>query len=224
MTELTKEQIDQRVAKNVAALFNDARSTCVINLGVGIPTLVSNYITNENIYIHAENGLLGVGGLAGEQEAHPDLINASRQSVLETAGCSYFDSALSFGLIRGGHVDASVLGAFEVDESANVANWIIPGGSQLGVGGAMDLVSGAKRVIIAMAHTNKGKAKIIRRCTLPITGLGEVDDIVTEMAVFTFLQGKLLLRKIAPDVTLEDVRACTEARFDIAENPETMIA
>ena len=186
---LNKEEAEARIAKNVAYLFKDAEDTVVLNLGVGIPTRVSNYITNKNVFIHAENGMLGVGALAKEGEVHPKLINASRQPVVETSGCAYIDSCTAFGMIRGGRVDATVLGAYQVDEQANVANWIIPNGKQLGVGGAMDLIVGAKVVIIAMMHTNKDKMKLIKSCTLPVTGYGEVDIIVTEMAVFYFEEG-----------------------------------
>ena len=177
----------------------------------------------ENIFIQAENGMLGVGPLAKEGEGHTMLINAGRQLVTETQGCCYLDSSASFGMIRGGYVDATVLGAFEVDEEANVANWIIPGGKQLGVGGAMDLVSGANTVIIAMTHTNKGKSKIIPRCTLPITGVHEVDYIVTEMAAFAFIDGKLTLIMKAPDCTMEEIAAATAIPFACAGTFKTMV-
>lgn len=225
MVELTKEEITVRIAKNVAKLVESVagEKSFVLNLGVGMPTEVSNYITKDNIFIQAENGMLGVGPLAKEGEGHPMLINAGRQLVTETCGCSYLDSSMSFGMIRGGYVDATVLGAFEVDEEANVANWIIPGGKQLGVGGAMDLVAGANRVIIAMTHTNKGKAKIIPKCTLPITGVHEVDYIVTEMAAFAFINGKLTMIMKAPDFTMEEIAAATGIPFDCAETVETMV-
>lgn len=226
MVELTKEEITARIAKNVANIVESlaGEKSFVLNLGVGMPTEVSNYITKDNVFIQAENGMLGVGALAHEGEGHPMLINAGRQLVTETQGCCYIDSSTSFGMIRGGYVDATVLGAFEVDEEANVANWIIPGGKQLGVGGAMDLVAGANRVIIAMTHTNKGKAKIIPHCTLPITGLHEVDYIVTEMAAFAFVNGKLTLIKKAPDFTMDEIIDSTGIPFDCAEIVETMFS
>lgn len=223
MKELSKEEKQARIAKNVAALIDEDPFYSVINLGVGIPTTAADYITRKGVFVLAENGMLGVGPVAAGEQVHPDLINASRQPVLETEGCSYCDSAMAFGMIRGGHVDATVLGAFEVGESADVANWIIPGGKQLGVGGAMDLVSGAKRVIIAMTHTSKTGSKLVKRCTLPVTAKGKVNLVVTELGVFAFEQGGVVLKKIAPDVTLEELQAVTELVFTPAENLETMV-
>lgn len=224
MITLSKEATSERIAKNIANLFNFKEDTTILNLGVGIPTMVSNYVENENIYIQAENGMLGVGPIATKDEEHPQLINAGRQPVKETKGCSYFDSATSFGMIRGGHVDATVIGAFEVDEEGNVANWIIPNGKQLGVGGAMDLVTGAKEVIIAMRHTDKdGNSKILKKCTLPITGYAEVDVIVTEYAMFYFEDGQLVLKAIAPEVTVEEVKGITEASFRVDDNLKTLL-
>lgn len=223
MLNLNKDEINVRIAKNIAALFNDVEDIFVLNLGVGIPTLVSNYVTNDNIFIQAENGMLGVGSIAEFDEAHPQLINAGRQPVKQTPGCAFFDSCLSFGMIRGGHVDATVLGAFEVDQDANVSNWIIPNGKQLGVGGAMDLVSGANKVVIAMTHTSKGEPKLINKCTLPITGVNEVDIVVTEMAVFFFENQKVILKKIAPDVNVDYVRSITQLEFDVSDKLEMML-
>ena len=153
MKELSKEEKQERIAKNVARIIDEDTSLTFINLGVGIPTMVSNYVSRSDIYLMAENGMLGVGPIATGDDINPDLINAGRQPVLETKGCSYMDSAEGFGMIRGGHIDATVLGALEVDQNADVANWIVPSGKQLGVGGAMDLVGGARKVIIAMTHT-----------------------------------------------------------------------
>lgn len=222
MIELNKEECSARIAKNVAALVNNVDRTYIMNLGVGIPTQVSNYITNDNVFIEAENGMLGVGPIAVGDQIHPQLINAGRQPVCQTAGCAFLDSVDSFAIIRGGHVNATVLGAFEVDEQANVSNWIIPGGKQLGVGGAMDLVSGAETVIIAMTHTNRGKTKLVRHCTLPVTGLGEADIIVTEMAVFFFENGGWVLKKLAPDVTLDELKMVTEFSFTVAADLKPM--
>lgn len=223
MRQLSKEEKQARIAKNVAAIIDGDEFYSVINLGVGIPTAAADYITREGVYILAENGMLGVGPAAPAGQAHPDLINASRQPVLETKGCFYCDSAMAFGMIRGGHVDATVLGAFEVDEGGDVANWIIPGGKQLGVGGAMDLVSGARRVIIAMTHTSKTGSKLVKSCTLPVTAKGKVDLVVTELGVFSFEDGGVVLKKIAPDATLEEVKAATGLGFTPSEHLEVMV-
>ncbi|MDF2502510.1 MAG: butyryl-CoA:acetate CoA transferase [Anaerosporomusa subterranea] len=210
MVTIDKDIANSRIAKNIAALFNDVEEITILNLGVGIPTQVANYITNDNVFIQAENGMLGVGPIAVGDEIHPQLINAGRQPVKETPGCAFFDSSTSFGMIRGGHIDATVIGAFEVDQHGNVANWIIPNGKMLGVGGAMDLVVGAKKVIIALMHTSKGKSKLLKECTLPITGFGEVDVVVTELAMFFFENGKIILKAIAPEVDVDYVRSVTE--------------
>jgi 3-oxoacid CoA-transferase B subunit len=222
--ELDKDALAARIAKNIAALVDEATDPLVLNLGVGMPTQVSTYVKNPNIYVQAENGMIGVGPLASPEEAHPMLCNAGRQPVLETPGCSYMDSSASFGMIRGGHIDVTVLGAFEVDQEGNIANWIIPNGKQIGVGGAMDLVAGANKVIVAMSHTNKGKTKLIKKCTLPVTGVGEVDVVVTELGMFFFENGSVTLRKIAPEATVEDVKNATGLSFEVSQNLETMIA
>lgn len=223
MIQLSKEEKQIRIAKNVAAVIDEDPEYNVINLGVGIPTLVSNYITREGVYVMAENGMLGVGAVADEEHAHPDLINAGRQSVLETTGCWYFDSAMAFGLIRGGHIDATVLGAFEVDQDANVANWIIPGGKQLGVGGAMDLVSGARKTIIAMTHTSKTGPKLVRKCSLPLTAKGKVNTVVTEYGVFEFKNGNFILTKIAPEITEDEIKAITDVSYEVAADLRQMV-
>ena len=223
MINLNKDEINIRIAKNIAALFNKVDEITFINLGVGIPTQVSNYIDNKNVFIQAENGMLGVGAIAADNEIHPELINAGRQPVKETYGCAFFDSVTSFGMIRGGHIDATVLGAFEVDEEGNVANWIIPNGKMFGVGGAMDLVVGAKKVIIAMSHTSKNESKLLKKCTLPITGYGEVDVVVTELAVFFFQDGRIILKSIAPEVDIEYVRKMTLFDFIVDTDLSIMI-
>jgi 3-oxoacid CoA-transferase B subunit len=223
MLKIDRETADARIAKNIAALFNDTADIITINLGIGIPTQVSNYITNENIFIHTENGMLGVGPIATGAEIHPQLINAGRQPVKETPGCAYVDSSASFGMIRGGHIDATVLGAFEIDQHANVANWIIPGGHRLGVGGAMDLVVGANKVIIAMTHTSKGAPKLVKECTLPITGYGRVSLVVTELAMIAFENGKRILTAIAPEIDFADVRRATEFDFEVSPDLRLMI-
>jgi 3-oxoacid CoA-transferase B subunit len=224
IAELDKEASSGRIARNVAKMINGARDTCLVNLGIGIPSLVANFITNENVYLHAENGIVGIGLLATAEQAHPMLINAGRQPICEAPGCFYVDSALSFGLIRGGHVDITVLGALEVDREGNVANWIIPNGKQLGVGGAMDLAAGANQVIVAMTHTVKGKSRLLERCSLPITGFAEVDVLVTEFSIFSFGKEGPVLREIAPDIAMEELRGITEFDFGVSPGCGTMIA
>ncbi len=212
-----------RIARRIAREFLEANRKLVINLGVGIPTMVANHIQPGKIFIQAENGMLGVGKLATGEQIDRQLINAGRQPVTETPGCCYFDSATSFGMIRGGHVDATVIGAFQVDQEGNVANWINPNGKQLGVGGAMDLVTGAKRVIVGMQHTTKdGKAKLVKLCTMPITGFSEVDMVVTELGVFLFAEGKIVLEEIAPEVSVEALTALTEAQFTVSKTLKPM--
>lgn len=224
MVTIEKEAANCRIAKNIAALFNEVEEITIVNLGVGIPTQVANYITNDNVFIQAENGMLGVGPIAVGDEIHPQLINAGRQPVKETPGCAFFDSSTSFGMIRGGHIDATVLGAFEVDQHGNIANWIIPNGKMLGVGGAMDLVVGAKKVIIAMMHTSKGAPKLLKECTLPVTGYGEADIVATELAMFFFEQGKIVLGAIAPEVDVDYIRSITEFEFSVSSDLKVMLA
>ena len=214
--ETAKKRIAQRIAREFSEMSKE--KDLFVNLGVGIPTMVADHIESKKVFLQAENGMLGVGPAACEGECDPLLINAGRINITETPGCSYFDSSTSFGMIRGGHVDATVIGAFEVDQEGNVANWIIPNGKQLGVGGAMDLVVGANKVYVAMQHVSKrGKEKLVRECSLPITGHGEVDVVVTEYALFRFKNGKMILEEIAPEITIEELKAVTEAEFDIQE-------
>ncbi|HWR30650.1 MAG TPA: 3-oxoacid CoA-transferase subunit B [Negativicutes bacterium] len=221
--EMSEEIAKERIAKRIAQEFRLTTNRLFLNLGVGIPTMVADYVNNANVFVQAENGMLGVGPLAKSDEEDWQLINAGRQMVTMTKGCSFFDSSVSFGMIRGGHVDATVLGAFEVDEAGNIANWIIPNGKQLGVGGAMDLVSGANRVIVAIQHQDKkGKSKIKKSCALPITGFHEADLIITEYAVFAYEDGGLVLKEIAPEVTLEDIRMMTEAAYKVSATVKTM--
>ena len=224
-TPIADSEARERIARRIAREFADQQRTLVINLGVGIPTMVANFIESGEIFIQAENGMLGVGRLASGDQIDRQLINAGRQPVTETPGCSYFDSAASFGMIRGGHVDATVIGAFQVDEAGNIANWINPNGKQLGVGGAMDLVTGARQVIVGMQHvTRDGGSKLVKRCTMPITGFSEVDLVVTELGVFYFREGGLVLEEIAPEISEEELRTLTEARFTVSENLKTMVA
>ena len=216
-----KELAKQRIAKRIADEFTEMskEKDLFINLGVGIPTMIADYVESKRVYLQAENGMLGVGPAACEDKQDCLLINAGRIPITETKGCCYFDSSLSFGMIRGGHIDATVIGAFEVDAKANIANWIIPNGKQMGVGGAMDLVTGAKKVYVAMQHmTKKGTSKIVKECTLPITGFGEVDVVVTEFGLFRFRDGELYLEEIAPEISLEELREITEADFKVSEN------
>jgi len=199
------------IAKRVAKELKDGY---MVNLGIGLPTLVADYLEADVIF-QSENGMLGLGSTPQEGKEDKDITNAGGRPVTIVDGGMYFDSSYSFALIRGGHVDATVLGALQVDENANLANWMIPDKMIPGMGGAMDLVTGAKKVIIAMLHTAKGRPKILKQCTLPYTALNVVDMIVTEMCVFEFIDGKLTLTELSEGVTLEDVNAVTEADFDI---------
>jgi acetate CoA/acetoacetate CoA-transferase beta subunit len=193
-----------------------------VNLGIGIPSLVANCLPEGvRVTLQSENGFLGVGPAPEKGRENPELTNASGQFVTIFPGASFFDSSTSFGIIRGGHVASTVLGALEVDEEGNLANWIIPGKMVPGMGGAMDLVVGAKQVIVAMEHTAKGRPKILKKCTLPLTAAKEVDMIVTELAVFRYLP-KLTLTELGPGVTLEQVREATEADYDISPDLKTM--
>ncbi len=210
------------IAKYIAKVFNDRNEETYVNLGVGTPTMVSNYVENDYICVQAENGILDVGPEAEEDEVDPRLIDAGRNKVTENPGTSYFNSATSFGMIRGGHIDFTVVGAFEVDQEGNLANWTIPNSGYLGVGGAMDLVTGAKNVIISMQHSRKGKPKLKKECSLPLTGLNVVDKVVTELAVFSFEEDGLVLKKKAPNTTVEDIRDLTGAEFVVESDLEEM--
>lgn len=225
MFMLEENEAKVRIAKRIAREFSEmaAEHPLYVNLGVGIPTMVADHISGGDVYLMAENGMLGVGPAASSEQADPERINAGRAKVLETEGCSYMDSATAFGMIRGGHIDATVIGAFEVSQHGDVANWIIPNGKQMGVGGAMDLVAGARLVYIAMQHlSKKGKAKLIEKCTLPITAFGEADAVVTEYALFRFKDKKMVLEEIAPEITLEELKEATPAEYSVSENLKIM--
>ena len=210
------------IARRIA---RELRDGMLVNLGIGIPTLVANYISRDvQIFFQSENGLIGTGPIPEQGMAHPLLTDAGGRPVTALPGASTFDSAMSFGLIRGGHVDVTVLGGLQVDSRGLLANWMIPGKMVPGMGGAMDLVTGAKRVIIAMQHTAKGKAKLVKQCTLPLTSSRPIDLLVTELAVIAFPDGRATLRETAPGVTVEQVMSASEAKLALADTgPDAVI-
>jgi acetate CoA/acetoacetate CoA-transferase beta subunit len=205
-------------------IARELRAGMLVNLGIGIPTLVANHLPEGmQVFFQSENGLIGTGAIPAEGMAHPLLTDAGGRPITALPGASTFDSAMSFGLIRGGHVDVTVLGGLQVDQAGRLANWMIPGRMVPGMGGAMDLVCGAKRVIVAMQHSARGKSKIVRECDLPLTSIRPVDLLVTELAVIAFPGGVATLRETAPGVTVEQVTAATDAELvvppDVSEMP-----
>jgi acetate CoA/acetoacetate CoA-transferase beta subunit len=208
------------IAKRIA---KELRSGMLVNLGIGIPTLVANFVPEGmNVFFQSENGLIGTGPIPEEGMAHPTLTDAAGHPVSALPGASTFDSAMSFGLIRGGHLDMTVLGGLQVDAEGHLANWMIPGKMVPGMGGAMDLVTGAKRVVVAMQHTAKGKPKVVKECSLPLTSSRPVDLVVTELAVIAFPNGRATLVETAPDVTTDQVVANTEADLIVPEHVPRM--
>ncbi len=210
---LTRDQIAQRIAQEL----NDGM---YVNLGIGIPTLVANHIPKGiDVMFQSENGLLGMGEFPTEETVDADLINAGKQTVTAATGASFFSSADSFAMIRGGHVDLTVLGAFEVDQSGNIASWMIPGKLVKGMGGAMDLVASAKNIIVAMQHANKqGESKILKQCSLPLTGVNCVTKVVTDLAVLELKEGQFYLLEKAPGVSVKEIKAKTAADLIISNN------
>ena len=209
MTNPTQELIAKRVAKEL-------KGPLVVNLGIGIPTLIPKYLEDDSVFLDTENGMLGVGAL-DPNHVDPNLVNSGKQPVSEVKGSSYFSSADSFAMIRGGHVDMAILGVLQVDQEGHIANWFIPGKDIIGVGGAMDLMEGAAKIICTMTHTAKnGDSKILKKCTFPLTSTRTVDMVVTELAIFKFKEGKMYLTELMPGVTLDEVKAKTEAEYIVA--------
>jgi len=208
------------IAKRIA---KELHSGMLVNLGIGIPTFVANHVpAGVNIFFQSENGLIGTGPIPEEGMTHPTLTDAAGQPVSALPGASTFDSAMSFGLIRGGHLDMTVLGGLQVDAQGRLANWMIPGKMVPGMGGAMDLVTGARRVVVAMQHSAKGRSKIVRRCSLPLTSVRAIDLVVTELAVIGFPGGRATLLETAPGVSVADVVAATEAELVVPASVPTM--
>ena len=218
---MNKDEIREVIARRGAYELQDGY---VVNLGIGIPTLIPNYLKPEvKVLLQSENGLIGMGADAKEGEIDPELTNAGGGFITKTDGAATFDSATSFGIIRGGHVDVTILGAMQVDEKGDLANWMIPGKKVAGMGGAMDLLVGAKKVVLAMEHTAKGSPKIIKECTLPLTAKGQVNIIITEMGVMEITKDGIVLKEIHPEFTIEQVQAATGATLIISDDLKPML-
>lgn len=217
---MDKGKIKEVIAKRVAKELEDGD---VVNLGIGLPTMVANYVPNDiEVILQSENGFVGMGPAPEEGKEIKDLVNAGGMPVTTLPGAAFFDSSISFGIIRGGHVNATVLGALQVDQEGNLANWMIPGKKVPGMGGAMDLVVGAKKVIIAMTHTARGSVKILKKCNLPLTAKAQVNLIITEMGVMEVTKEGLVLKEINPEFTVQEVQAVTEATLIIPEDIKKM--
>lgn len=220
--ELTKEKIREIIAKRAAQEFKRGD---VVTLGIGLPTEIANYVPDEmGVIFQSENGLLGAGRLHQGESPDPRVINAGGAFVEPIKGCCFYDTQMAFTIMRGGHIDATVLGALQVDEMGNLASWMIPNKLVPGMGGSMDLVVGSKKVIVVMEHTSKGQVKIVKRCDLPLTASAEVDMIITEKCVFEVTKQGLLMTEINPHFTIEDIKATTEASFKVSENLKNMFA
>jgi len=216
----TESMVKEIIARRVAKELNDGD---VVNLGIGLPTLVANYLPDGvKIILQSENGIMGMGPAPEKGKQNVDIVNAGAQYVTVNSGAMFFDSATSFGIIRGGHVDATILGALEIDEKGNLANWIVPGKMVPGMGGAMDLVVGAKKVIVAMQHTQKGEKKILKECTLPLTAVGVVDMIITEMGVMEVTDKGIVLTEKAKEITIDEIKAATGCELVISQNLKEM--
>ncbi|MFZ4713398.1 MAG: CoA transferase subunit B [Bacteriovoracaceae bacterium] len=215
-TGLTRDQIAQRIAQEM-------KDGYYVNLGIGIPTLVANYIpAGMQVMLQSENGILGMGEFPTEDKVDADLINAGKQTVTVVKGAAFFSSVESFAMIRGGHVDLTVLGAFEVDQNGSIASWMIPGKLVKGMGGAMDLVAGARHIVVAMAHSNKGESKILTKCKMPLTGVNCIKKVVTDLAVMDIEGGAFILRERAPGVSVEEIKSLTEGKLIIPNDVPEM--
>jgi len=214
---LTREQMAQRIA-------NELQDGYYVNLGIGIPTLVANYVPDDiEVMLQSENGLLGMGPFPKDEDVDADMINAGKQTVTAIKGASIFSSAESFAMIRGNHVDLTVLGAFEVDQEGNIASWMIPGKLVKGMGGAMDLVAGADNIIVCMTHANKkGESKLLEKCSLPLTGAGCIKKVVTDLAYMEIEDGAFILRELAPGVTVDEIKAKTAGKLIIPDDVKEM--